>query len=245
MAINLDKGQKYLYHKSTGTLCFIFGRSSFQKGLPMENSFKFQKTVQLSRKDFAYESIKQAIISGKLVPGDRLREADIAEQMGISRGPVREAFSRLSQEGLIYSHPYRETVVAEMNPEQIEEIYVPIRRILETYAAEHAYEKLNLEDYEYLEGIIRSMETACTNENLDELTNLDMQFHTYLIDSSANATITALWNIIIAKIHARLLYQGIHHESLAVVPIQHTEYLSYIRSHDMEQIRKHLEEHIY
>ena len=122
----------------------------------MEQTFKFQKTPQLSRKDFAYESIKQAIITGNLAPGDRLREADIAAQMGISRGPVREAFNRLAQEGLIHSHPYRETVVAEMNPEQTEEIYVPIRRTLETYAAQHAHEKLTDQDYTRLEEIGRA-----------------------------------------------------------------------------------------
>lgn len=211
----------------------------------MDNTFKFQKTPQLSRKDFAYESIKQAIITGNLAPGDRLREADIAAQMGISRGPVREAFNRLDQEGLIHSHPYRETVVAETHPEQTEEIFVPIRRIIETYAAEHAHEKLTDQNYEQLEALIQQMETACHEENLDELTNLDMQFHTYLIESTSNATITALWNIIIAKIHARLLYQGIHHDKLEIVPAQHAEYLAYIRENDVEGIREHLLTHIY
>lgn len=211
----------------------------------MEQTFKFQKTPQLSRKDFAYESIKQAIITGNLAPGDRLREADIAAQMGISRGPVREAFNRLAQEGLIHSHPYRETVVAEMNPEQTEEIYVPIRRTLETYAAQHAHEKLTDQDYTRLEELIREMETACRDENLDQLTSLDMQFHSFLIESTGNATIQALWNIIITKIHARLLYQGIHHDRLEVVPTQHLEYLSFIRAHDTEQIREHLVTHIY
>ena len=211
----------------------------------MEQTFKFQKTPQLSRKDFAYESIKQAIITGNLAPGDRLREADIAAQMGISRGPVREAFNRLAQEGLIHSHPYRETVVPEMNPEQTEEIYVPIRRTLETYAAQHAHEKLTDQDYTRLEELIREMETACRDENLDQLTSLDMQFHSFLIESTGNATIQALWNIIITKIHARLLYQGIHHDRLEVVPRQHLEYLSFIREHDTEQIREHLVTHIY
>lgn len=211
----------------------------------MANTFKFQKTPQLSRKDFAYESVKQAIISGNLAPGDRLREADIAAQMGISRGPVREAFNRLAQEGLIHSHPYRETVVAEMDPEQTEEIFVPIRRIIETYAAEHACEKLSDQDYAQLEELISEMKMVCMEENLDELTNLDLQFHTYLIESVSNSTITALWNIIIAKIHARLLYQGIHHDKLEIVPEQHTEYLSYIRSHDVKAIVEHLATHIY
>ena len=211
----------------------------------MEQTFKFQKTPQLSRKDFAYESIKQAIITGNLAPGDRLREADIAAQMGISRGPVREAFNRLAQEGLIHSHPYRETVVAEMNPEQTEEIYVPIRRTLETYAAQHAHEKLTDQDYTRLEELIREMETACRDENLDQLTSLDMQFHSFLIESTGNATIQALWNIIITKIHARLLYQGIHHDRLEVVTRQQLEYLSFIREQVTEQIREHLVTHIY
>lgn len=211
----------------------------------MPDTFKFSTPPQLSRKDFAYDSIKQAIIRGDLAPGDRLREADIAAQMGISRGPVREAFSRLAQEGLIYSHPYRETVVTEIDPEQTEEIFVPIRRIIETYVAQNAYKDLNDEDYAYLDSLVGQMEEACHKENLDELTDLDIALHTYLVEHSANATICALWNIIIAKIHARLLYQGIQHFDLETVSREHREYISFIRSHDTKKIKKHLETHIY
>ena len=70
----------------------------------MSEAFTFSKTPKQSLKNLAYESIKTAIVKGDLPPGQRLLETEIASQMGISRGPVREAIRQLDQEGLTYSH---------------------------------------------------------------------------------------------------------------------------------------------
>ena len=110
-----------------------------------------------------------------------MREADIAAQMGISRGPVREAFRQLDQEGLTYSHPYRGTVVLEFSAKETEEIFVPTRRLIETFVALNAYKVLTENDYDALKSIISKMKEASKTDNLDEITNLDIQFHTYLV----------------------------------------------------------------
>lgn len=211
----------------------------------MPESFTFSKAPKQSLKNIAYESIKTAIVKGDLQPGTRLLEADIAAQMGISRGPVREAIRQLDQEGLTYSHPHRGTVVLEMNKEETEKVFVPTRRLIETFIAENAYQILTKEDYENLESIISQMEYAYEADNLYNLTDLDMKFHTYLVEHTASPTICALWNNITARIHSRLLLQGIVKESLHVVANEHREYLEYIRTHNIEKIIQHLNTHIY
>ena len=117
----------------------------------MSEAFTFSKTPKQSLKNLAYESIKTAIVKGDLPPGQRLLETEIASQMGISRGPVREAIRQLDQDGLPYSHPHRGTVVLEMDPEETEKVFVPTRRIIEEYVAEKASFKLDDEDYQNLE----------------------------------------------------------------------------------------------
>lgn len=211
----------------------------------MPESFTFSKAPKQSLKNIAYESIKTAIVKGDLQPGTRLLEADIAAQMGISRGPVREAIRQLDQEGLTYSHPHRGTVVLEMNKEETEKVFVPTRRLIESFVAENAYQILTKEDYENLESIISQMEYAYEADNLYNLTDLDMKFHTYLVEHTASPTICALWNNITARIHSRLLLQGIVKESLHVVANEHREYLEYIRTHNIEKIIQHLNTHIY
>lgn len=211
----------------------------------MPESFTFSKAPKQSLKNIAYESIKTAIVKGDLQPGTRLLEADIAAQMGISRGPVREAIRQLDQEGLTYSHPHRGTVVLEMNKEETEKVFVPTRRLIESFVAENAYQILTKKDYENLESIISQMEYAYEADNLYNLTDLDMKFHTYLVEHTASPTICALWNNITARIHSRLLLQGIVKESLHVVANEHREYLEYIRTHNIEKIIQHLNTHIY
>lgn len=79
----------------------------------LEN-FQFKKNDTVSLRQFVYQEIREAIIKGHLEPGARLREVEISKQMNVSRGPIREAIRILEQEGLVISHPYRETVVADL-----------------------------------------------------------------------------------------------------------------------------------
>lgn len=211
----------------------------------MNQEFSFKKVRKRSLKSYAYDSIKQAIILGELKPGEHLREAEIAAQMGMNRAPVREALRQLDQEGMTFSHPYRGTVVLEISPKETEEVFVPIRRILENYVAKPAASVLTEENYQELERIIGKMDIAAREENLDEVTNLDMQFHSYLIEHASSPSIVALWNNINARIHSRLLYQGIRHCSLSEVTVDHLDYLKLIRQGEPEAIERYLETHIY
>lgn len=211
----------------------------------MPEAFTFSKTPKQSLKNLAYESIKTAIVKGDLSPGQRLLEAEIASQMGVSRGPVREAIRQLDQEGLTYSHPHRGTIVLEMDPEETEKVFVPTRRIIEEYVAERASAKLTDVDYGNLEAIIQQMEISDNEDNFYQLTDLDMKFHSYLIEHSVSPTIYALWNSVTARIHSRLLLQGIVKDSLHIVPDEHRQYLQCIKENDIEKIKSHLQSHIY
>ena len=211
----------------------------------MAETFMFSKTPKQSLKDLAYGSIKTAIIKGDLPPGERLLETEIASQMGISRGPVREAIRQLDQEGLTYSHPHRGTIVLEMDSEETEKVFVPTRRIIEGYVAPNAYQYLTDEDHRYLESLVDQMAFADEENNFYQLTDLDIRFHSYIIERAASPTICALWNNIKTRIHYRLLFQGIVKDSLHIVANEHREYLQCIREHDVEKIMLHLQSHIY
>lgn len=210
----------------------------------MAGTFSFSKAPKQSLKTLAYESIKDAIVKGDLAPGERLLETEIATQMGISRGPIREAIRQLDQEGLTYSHPHRGTVVLEMNSKETERVFVPTRRIIEEYVAENACQHLREENYEFLEAIILQMEAASKDDDFYEMIDLDMKFHSHIIEQSASPSICALWNNIKSRIHSRLLLQGIAKTSLNIAE-EHRDYLNFIRNGEIEKIKEHLQYHIY
>lgn len=97
----------------------------------------------MSRVERAYEHIRQAILSHRLRPGDRLREADLAEEIGLSRTPLREALARLEADGLIVNDPARGLAVMQLDYNMVGELYF-IREVLEgtaaRLAAQHASE---------------------------------------------------------------------------------------------------------
>jgi DNA-binding GntR family transcriptional regulator len=82
----------------------------------------------------AAESIRRAILTGELSPGERIREEDLAQRLGVSRAPVREAIRALEQEGLIRSEPHRASYITALDEEEIEHLY-RVRAEVEAIAA--------------------------------------------------------------------------------------------------------------
>jgi DNA-binding GntR family transcriptional regulator len=101
----------------------------------------FQPADVRSLRDMAYEDMREAILSGVLPPGQRVKERDVADQMGISTTPVKEALRRLEQEGLVVSQPRRGAVVSGLAQIPVEEIE-EIRGALEGIGARLAAERL-------------------------------------------------------------------------------------------------------
>ncbi len=87
--------------------------------------------------EYVVDTLRQGILSGRLVPGQRLVEADLTRQLGVSRGPVRESFRRLSAEGLVESIPNQTTMVRRYSREEMLELF-EIRAELEALAARRA-----------------------------------------------------------------------------------------------------------
>lgn len=144
----------------------------------------FQLIGSRTLTDGVVDAIRRAILRGDLAPGEQVNQAQIAEKLGTSRGPVREALRQLEEEGLIQNIPYKGTFVIEITPEYIEELY-SIRRVLEVFAVRRAIEKADPEDLEALRATVAEMREAVEGEDLDRSGELDLHFH-YLICHSAH-----------------------------------------------------------
>jgi DNA-binding GntR family transcriptional regulator len=132
--------------------------------------------------EHVYTQLSEAIVEGKLPSGERLRETQMAEALGVSRTPVREAFVRLKQQRLLRSDASGAYYVAEWDRQTLWEI-ATLRAALESLAFSLAPQNLSQEDYDHLEEIARQMgemDADPTSGDYKRMAQYDFQFHTYI-----------------------------------------------------------------
>lgn len=140
-----------------------------------------------------YEALRRAITSGDLVPGQRLVEATLANQLGVSRAPLREAIGVLERDGLISRLPRRGMVVSVLSRRDVVEIY-GLRTALETWAIARACEEASAEEVAGLESIVDGMRHAIDSDDMKRLAERDVAFHRALCALSHNDRLVAVWN---------------------------------------------------
>ncbi len=151
-------------------------QESGEKGLPDLPSISAQKQ-KLS--DYIYDVICEYIVTGRLQSGQRLREAEVADMLDVSRTPVREAFAHLEIHHLLERDSTGAYLIPSWNRQMLSEI-ATLRGTLEGMAASLACEHLQPADYDFLQSIVMQMDAAILREDYDALIDLDIQFHRYL-----------------------------------------------------------------
>ena len=138
-------------------------------------------------------SLRMAIITGQLEPGTHLVEAQLAEKLGVSRGPIRDALMRLEQENLVAHSQRRGRFVLGLSPDDIHEIY-SLRRLLETYGVELGLERLSGEYSDRMRELLDEMRTLAVESRFEELAPLDLEFHRSIVASAGNGRLVQMWN---------------------------------------------------
>lgn len=134
-------------------------------------------TAYRTMKEIAYDAIREAILSGRFPPGQRLVADELAQEFGTSRMPVREALQRLENAGLVSITPHRGAVVSELSEQEIVEVY-HIRAVLEGLAARLAAPRLSPADYNRLNALIDDMASTSTAEpDLEQLLRGNRDLH--------------------------------------------------------------------
>ncbi len=141
--------------------------------------------------DWVYEELKGAIVDLRLPPGKPLREATLAGQLGVSKTPVREALTRLEQEGLVVTTSFKGAVVTGYSRQDLLEIY-ELRELLENAAARTAAESMGEEDRAYLDRILRESRKLTGAADTGKLAALLTEFDDIMFDQVHNSRIRAL-----------------------------------------------------
>ena len=136
-------------------------------------------------RELVCEHIRQAIIDGTFSPGERLMEIQLADEMGVSRTPVREAIRKLELEGFVVMIPRRGTYVANISIKDINDVY-EIRICLDVLAAGLAAERITEEELEDLKKLLVEIGTHVADYNLEKIVEVDTAFHDILYTASRN-----------------------------------------------------------
>jgi DNA-binding GntR family transcriptional regulator len=153
----------------------------------------------------AYEALREAVLLGRLRPGERIVEAEIARQMGISRGPIREAVRQLEQDGLVEYRPRRGVVVAALTRERVLDAYA-VRAQLEGFAARLAAQRITLADLAHLDELLNRMREHARSGHASSLLRADVSFHEHICLVSGNRVLLRLWHSL--GPHAWTLFSG-------------------------------------
>ncbi len=163
---------------------------------------RFQRLRQGKLHEQALEYIRAALLAGEYRPGDRLLESDIAEQMGVSRGPIREAIRQLEQEGLVTSKPHRGTFVTTTSPEEAEHL-LAVRTLLESYAIRQATRRVTAADIAELRRIVQRMRAALDDNDLAEVAECVVRVHRGIVELAGSPTLTRIWSTMVMLIRSR------------------------------------------
>jgi DNA-binding GntR family transcriptional regulator len=149
--------------------------------------------------DLVYANLRRAITNGTLMPGQRLVEARLAERLGVSRAPLREAMRVLASEGLVSNVPRRGVMVAILRKSDAAEIY-GLRIALETWAAREACRLASEADVAALRTLLAEMERSSEANDVEVLSGTDVIFHRRICEIAGNHRLLRVWTGILSQI---------------------------------------------
>ena len=151
-------------------------------------------------REMVFESLREAIILGRLRPGERLMEIQMAEEMGVSRTPVREAIRKLELEGFVAMVPRKGAYVADISVKDIVDVF-EIRAALEALAAGLAAERITADEMELLERSLVQISKSSTGDNINAIVAVDINFHDIIYQASRNQRLVQIITHLKEQIH--------------------------------------------
>ncbi|SHM20176.1 transcriptional regulator, GntR family [Caldanaerovirga acetigignens] len=194
-------------------------------------------------REIVFEVLRQAIISGDLKPGERLMEVQLAEEMGVSRTPVREAIRKLELEGLVVMIPRKGAYVAGLSLKDAADVF-EIRQALEGLAAALAAERITEEEIESLEKILVEINEAAEKEDVDMVIKKDAEFHQILFKATRNDRLVQIINNLKEQIDRFRVQSFTNKARIKSLMEEHKKIVEAITERNVELAKKLAEEHI-
>ena len=206
-------------------------------------SITLEKIARESVTQKVVSILRKRILCGDLQPKTRLIESQLAEQLGVSRAPVREAFRSLEPEGLVISEPGKGTFVAEISASDLLEIYT-VRSVLEGLAMRLVVERIAEDELAELSRTVEDMKQAADQGDTERLMELDLEFHDLIWQFSGHQRLLDTLRNMIGPIRLFLAVNTQVYENLVDNVLEHVDLVEALASGNAKEAEKVMIAHI-
>ena len=208
------------------------------------HNFQMKINEYLPLRDVVFYTLRQAILKGELEPGERLMEMQLAEQLGVSRTPIREAIRKLELEGLVLMIPRRGAIVAKITEKDLKDV-LEVRASLERLSTKLACERMEEETIEELREAQEAFKAALRGDDITLQAQKDVEFHDVIYKSTNNLRLIQMLNNLREQMYRyRLEYlkDGTSHQKLVE---EHEAIIEALSRRDTEETTNIMVGHVY
>ena len=159
----------------------------------MQDNLQVKMDEFLPLRDVVFNTLRQAILTGELKPGERLMEIHLANRLGVSRTPIREAIRKLELEGLVTMIPRRGAEVAQITDKSMSDV-LEVRRAMDALCVELACERISDEELKELKAACDNFEHAVRSKDNKKIAKADVELHDIIVKATGNSRLVQLIN---------------------------------------------------
>ncbi len=209
----------------------------------MGNQFEVSMNEYLPLRDVVFNTLRQAILKGELAPGERLMEIQLAQKLGVSRTPIREAIRKLELEGLVLMIPRRGAEVAKISEKSLKDV-LEVRRSLEELAIELACQRMTEAELAQLERAQAAFRDAIGEGDAMKIAELDEAYHDVIYNCTRNARLVQILNNLREQMYRFRLEYIKEEDKRQILLLEHEKILSALRGRRVAEARAAVREHI-
>ena len=202
----------------------------------MEPNFKVNMNEYLPLRDVVFNTLRQAILRGELKPGERLMEIQLANKLGVSRTPIREAIRKLELEGLVLMIPRKGAEVAEITEKSLRDV-LEVRRALEELSVQLACEKITKEEIRELERVAKEFQQVVKSSDITEIAEVDVRFHDIIYTATDNQKLIQLLNNLREQMYRFRLEYIKDEDKRQILQLEHEKILAALRLRHMAEAK--------
>ena len=207
------------------------------------DGLKVNENEYLPLRDVVFNTLRRAILRGELVPGQRLMEIQLAEKMGVSRTPVREAIRKLELEGLVVMIPRKGAEVAHISGKNLRDV-LEVRRALEELAGELACERMTEEEFRLLEQANHKFTGVVGSDDITVIAQADEAFHGLIYQATENERLIQMVNHLREQMYRYRIEHIKDRFQRKVLVQEHQEIMRALAARDVEATRRAIRNHI-
>lgn len=209
----------------------------------MENDLKVNMNEYLPLRDVVFNTLRQAILKGELAPGERLMEIQLAERLGVSRTPIREAIRKLELEGLVLMIPRKGAEVAKISEKSLRDV-LEVRRSLEELATELACQRMTEEEIRELGEAQEAFNRAVSQGDVIEIAETDEHYHDIIYMGTGNSRLVQILNNLREQMYRYRMEYIKDADKRQILLIEHEKILEALKSHHVQEAKDAMREHI-